>query len=172
MKQPVRYILLLLALMICRAVSAQQNDLLTGHFNGAHFDDVVKGIEQQSGYYFYYDKHWTDSLSVNVIAQRMPIQDLLEQVLAGTDLYFAIDPNKRIFITRERPVYAQLPPGFYGDPTGQASREPAFDFSLYEKKEKELKLAETKVHRIGGNTGEPGPQGQETGAQFVDLCCL
>ncbi|MEX2232301.1 MAG: TonB-dependent receptor [Cyclobacteriaceae bacterium] len=116
------------------------------------FDDVVETIEKQSPYRFFYDKRWTDSLSVNIRAERKAIGEILEEIFRGTVFHFAVDPDYSIFITRERQILAELPPGFFGEATGQ--RPPlSFDFSVYEKKEKELKLAETKVHTIGRNSG-------------------
>ena len=155
MKPTISCVYLIVAMVLCHSLAAQQHGLIDGRFEGAHFDELVNSIEQQSGYRFYYDKRWTDSLSVSVVANRTSVHELLEKVFANTDLYFAIDAGKQIFITKERPVYAQLPPGLYGTPS-PTRQEPAFDYSLYEKKEKERKLAETKIHLIGRNTGEPG----------------
>lgn len=131
--------------------SAQPKALISGHFNSG-FDEMIKAIEAQSEYRFYYDRAWTDTLSVNTVAEALSIEDLLHQVFSKTDLFFAIDPENRVFITRERPVLAQLPAGLFAE-TATANPPPSFDFSLYEKKEKELKLAEHKLHPIGRNTG-------------------
>src|SRR5690606_4590697 len=107
MKGTMSCIGLLAALIMCHSLAAQPNALITGRFDGAHFDELVESIERQSGYRFFYDKRWTDSLSVDVVAERMSVNDLLEKILTDTDLYFAIGSHKQIFITKERPVYAQ-----------------------------------------------------------------
>lgn len=145
----------LLFFLVLISVSAQaQQRLISGQFTNHSFDQFIEAIEKQSGYRFFYDKKSTDSLVVNITAQRKPLADILAEFFTGTDLYFAIDPDNRVFITRERQILAQLPSDFFGDVPNR--REPlAFDFSDYEKKEKELKQTETKVHNIGRNTGDP-----------------
>ena len=144
--------LLFSVIVISSSLHAQQQRLISGQFTGITFDQMIEAIEKQSDYRFYYDKRWTDSLVVNMNVQRKPIQDILTGIFTGTDLHFAIDLVNRVFITKERQILAQLPPDFFGETQGR--REPlSFDFSQYEKKEKQLKLAETKVHNIGRNTG-------------------
>jgi hypothetical protein len=144
--------LMLFVLLICASANAQRSHPITGNFTAMRFDDMVEAIEKQSPYRFFYDKRWTDSLSVNIRIERGAIGEILEEVFSGTIFHFAIDPDYSIFITRERQILSELPPGFFGEASGQR-QSVSFDFSLYEKKEKELKLAETKVHIIGRNTG-------------------
>ena len=146
------YSCLLFSLLIVSSAHAQRTQLISGKFTSTRFDQVVETIEQQTAYRFYYDKRWTDSLLVNITVDRKPVTEMLQQIFSGTIFHFAIDPDNRIFITRERPILAHLPVGFFGENTGQPQPQ-SFDFSLYEKKEKELKLAETKIHLIGRNTG-------------------
>ncbi len=144
--------LLFSVIVISSSLHAQQQRLISGQFTGITFDQMVEAIEKQSNYRFYYDKRWTDSLVVNLNVERKFIQDILAGIFTGTDLYFAIDLMNHVFITRERQILAQLPPDFFGE--NQGHRKPlSFDFSQYEKKEKQLKLTETKMHNIGRNTG-------------------
>ena len=143
---------LLLYCLSAITANAQSHPPISANFTGTAFEEVVRSIETQSNYRFFYDKRWTDSLAVTVQAQNMPLPQMLTEILSGTDLHFAIDTENRVFITRQRQILAQLPPEFTGEKPG--ARQPvAFDFSEYEKKEKQLKLAETRVHNIGRNTG-------------------
>lgn len=131
---------------------AQQSARITGHFSGMTFDELVEAIEKQTSYRFYYDKRWTDTLKVNASGEGEMIGPLLEHVFANTMLYFTIDPQNRIFITRERQILPGLAPGFFGEKTPSRSVV-AFDYADYEKKQKALKAAEAKVNFIGRNTG-------------------
>lgn len=144
-------LLLLLAALTC--VHGQRKQLINGNFIDRSFDEFVTSVEEQTTFRFFYDKHSTDSLRVSVQADQRELQSILEQVFAETDLHFTIAPDNAVFITRARPILAELPPGFFG---GNSEKRPApdFDFSEYEKKEKEMKLAENKVHTIGRNTGD------------------
>lgn len=143
--------LLFLVMLISSSLNAQQQRLISGQFDGISFDQMIEAIEKQSNYLFYYQKKWTDSVTVTMDVQRKPLHDILTTIFTGTNLYFAINHMNQVFITRESPILAQLPPDFFGENPGQ--HQPlTFDYSQYEKKEKQLKLAESKVHTIGTYT--------------------
>jgi hypothetical protein len=132
---------------------AQRAVRISGHFSGAAFDQLVTAIEQQTDYRFYYDKKWTDTLKTNIVADGMTVGMALDHIFSKTPLYYTIDSDNRIFITRERQILADLPPGFFGE-SAPPRNALAFDFSEYEKKEKAAKAAETKVNFVGRNTGD------------------
>lgn len=149
-----RLLLLFLVLWVSSSYGQQRDILFTQNFAGAPFEEVVKRIEAQSPYRFHYDARWVDTLTVQVSAQQSTLESLLNKVFQNTDIYYAIGHDNRVFLTIGRPILAELPPGFFNETTTQ---KPAtdFDYALYEKKEKEAKLMETKVHPIGRNTGDP-----------------
>src|SRR5688500_9104108 len=142
------------ALLIGTSVDAQRRQLISGNFQAMRLDALASAIEQQTTYRFYYDPEWTDTLNTNVTAHGEPLQDVLAKVFEGTNFHFAVGSDGKVFITRDRPILSELPAGFFGEPSPQ--RAQTFDYSLYEKKDKELKLAESKVHTIGRNTGDTG----------------
>lgn len=150
-------------LLFAGTAEAQHAPLISGDFRDSPFDEVIRSIEQQSPYRFYYDRRWTDTLKINVTARRKPLQALMEEALAGTTLQVAVGPDHSVFITRERPILTELPPGFFGQTV--QTRPIAFDYSVYEKKEKEQQAAETKIHYIGRNSGSQ--QGEATVAGNV-----
>lgn len=147
------YAMLLACMMAFTALHGQDRQLITGNFTDVSFDDFTREVEARTSYRFYYDRQWTDSLTVNIVASQHPLPGLLETILAGTDLHFAIAADRSVFITHQRPILTELPPGFFG---GHSETRTAadFDFSAYEKKEKELKLAENRIYTIGRNTGD------------------
>ena len=152
MSPPYRRLLLFL-ILISTALNAQENPSGRDDLAGISFEQLVERIEARSEYRFFYDRNWTDTLVIDGTAERGSLSDILTEIFKDTDIYFAIDPGQRVFITRARQILTQLPPGFAGE-TPTAVKPAPFDFSEYEKKEKELKLAETKVHQIGRNTGD------------------
>ncbi|HEX6223862.1 MAG TPA: TonB-dependent receptor [Chryseolinea sp.] len=131
-----------------------QEARITGSFNNVSFEKFASEIESKTNFHFYFNPQSTDSLSITASPQNQPIQELLGQVLAGTDFHFVIDGNNNIYITRERQILADLPDDFFGTGTTQepGKQAVAFDYSLYEKREKERKLAETKLYNIGVKT--------------------
>jgi hypothetical protein len=149
------YLCLLFSLVLPHTTAQAQQipAALNGHYADLPFDRLVHMIEQNSSYRFYYDRKVTDSVSVNITLDKQSVSEMLDEVFTGTMLQYAIDGDNRVFITYGRQILTELPAGFFGQNAGgvQAS---SFDFCLYEKKEKELKLAETRVHYIGRNTGQ------------------
>src|SRR5688572_1344705 len=129
-----------------------QDSKINGNFSNLSFERFVEQIESQSTYSFYYDLQHTDSLIVNTSAQNQSIEQLLNQVFTGTDLRFAIDPDKNIYITYEREILPSLPDDFFDTGITPPTQALAFDYSEYEKKTKERKLAETKLYSIGART--------------------
>jgi len=144
--------LLLVFLSLTRIVFAQSDDV-RGDFNGMKFDTFVTTVESQTGYRFYYKPAWTDSLVINIQTPSKNIEALLEEILAGTELNYAIDENKAVYITKGRKIMAQLPPDFFQENKTPGRTAQAFDYSDYERKEKQKKLAEAKLYNIGARTG-------------------
>jgi hypothetical protein len=130
----------------------QRQQWISGNFKGMTFDQFVLAIEQQSDYRFYYQASLTDSLKISSLPERQLLHDVLREVLKDTDLRFTISPDYNVYITRGREILAELPPDFMNE--NKTSRPAvAFDYSEYEKKEKQRKQAETKLYSIGTNTG-------------------
>lgn len=139
--------------LVCSQSSAQQRNLISGTFRGMSFGQVIENIEQQTSYRFFYDNRQTDTLRVDIEVVQQPIQAVLDQIFANTLFQFTVVGTK-VFITHDRPIMTALPPGFFGG--GNDRQRPVdFDYSAYERKGREMKLAENKVHVIGRNTGDP-----------------
>ena len=145
--------LLVILLLTCIPLSAQRNDNIKGTFTGMSFPEFVDAVEKQTPFRFFYDQQVMDTVRVDGVTGPKELNVMLEAILANTNLHYAIDPHKHVYITRERPILAELPPGFFGESTAQR-RTTDFDLTHYEKKEKEMKLAENRVHVIGRNTGD------------------
>ena len=140
-----------LLLITLTNLAVAQESRVTGTFNNLSFEKFAAEIESKTNYRFYFNPRFTDSLTVNASPQNQPIEELLNQVLTGTDLHYVIDADHNIYITREREILADLPDDFFGTGVAQQTEKKAagFDYSLYEKREKERKLAETKLYAIG-----------------------
>lgn len=152
--KPAIHTLCLALTLLCSRVDAQQGDLISGAFRSSSFDQVVEAIERQSNYRFYYDRRQTDSLTVNIVVAGQPLTAVLDAIFANTAFQFTLMPDHRVFVTYDRPILAELPPEFFGRPASPGQTA-AFDHSAYEKKGKEAKAEESKVHLIGRYTGNP-----------------
>lgn len=148
-------------------ISVAQESRITANFTDVSFQKFVEQIESNTNYRFYFNPKSTDSLSVTASPQNQSIEELLNQVLAGTDFHYAIDSDKNIFITYEREILPDLPDDFFGTGVSQPTRPAVsnFDYTLYEKREKERKLAETRLYSIGVKTSDL--QGKASVAGYV-----
>ncbi len=136
---------------------AQQQRKFSVDLSGKTFNDLVSEIERQSDYHFYFKPGWTDSLVVNVRSENQTLPEILNTVLTGTELNFAIDQHHSVFITKGRKILAELPPDYFGETKIQLRQNESFDFSDYERKEKQKKLAEARLYNIGNrNTPQQG----------------
>ena len=70
--------------------SAQNKWSITGDFTGYSFQKLVQEIESQTDYYFYYDSAETDSIKINLHADHLSLQQVLDTIFRGSDLRYTI----------------------------------------------------------------------------------
>lgn len=145
--------ILLSALCIISAYARAQNTgLVSLQLSRASFEQFATQVEQQTSFRFYYKPQWTDSLSITLSVQQQPVSAVLEKIFEGTDLKYATDESKNIYITRDRSILTTLLPDFFAiSPT--APRKTTFDYSDYEKHEQKAKSMEEKLYTVGISTG-------------------
>jgi hypothetical protein len=132
---------------------AQRKPLIEGEFNATPFEDFVRKIEEQTSYKFFYDPAWADSVKITLSVKNKTIEQVLKEAFENRDLRFAISDEGAVFITKGREIMARLPEDFFRPSSGTEARESAaFDFSEYEKREKNKRQAEEKLYIIGTRT--------------------
>lgn len=145
-----RLLILLITTILFPDLAIGQEARISGNFNGISFQKFVDDVESKTSYHFYFNPSHTDSLTVSASPQNQTIRELLNQILANTELRFVIDADANVYITHEREILADLPDNFFGTEISQPARQAAtFDYTQYEKRERERKLAETKLYNIG-----------------------
>jgi len=144
--------LLVVPVLLAMAVdcAAQQTVRVSGEITDGNFDQLVTLIEAQTEYHFHYNPAWTDSLVINIRFAGEPVSTVLSQVLSGTHLHVAIY-KELIYITRERQLLTGLPPDYFNQ-EGVSREAEAFDYSAFERLEKEKKAAEERLYTIGART--------------------
>lgn len=108
-----RYLTFFLLLAALRT-HAQDSDLVTGDFRGTNFAGFVQRVEAAGTYRFYYIPAGLDTLPVSLVADKQPLEGLLEQILAKTSYRFSIDSLRRVFVWNGPPIQTRLAPGYYG----------------------------------------------------------
>jgi hypothetical protein len=89
--------LLVVLILLCFQASGQTT-----------FEQFVKEVESKTKYHFYYRVSDVDSLEANPGEKLEPIDSLLKKMLAGHNLFYAIDPAKNVFITKDTRVFTEL----------------------------------------------------------------
>jgi hypothetical protein len=142
----------LLGLFLSTPALSQRIQLFEGEYRNTPFEEFVKSLEQRSRYTFYYNSASLDTIKVEASFKNKNITDVLSQVFENTPFKFVVTTDNQVFITYEREVMADLPPGFFGDEEPRGREVVAFDFSEYEKRERQQRVAEAKLYSIGNKT--------------------
>ncbi len=145
-------IILLVCLLGPISLWGQKEARISGNFTALTFDQFVKQVEDQTPYHFFYHEEWTDSLRINLSIKNESIDNLLNLVFEATVLHYKIYEHN-IYITKERTITSRLPDDFFNE--GAARLEAlAFDFSQYEKREKQKNQIEEKLYFIGPKSSD------------------
>jgi hypothetical protein len=94
-------------------VNAQTTVRISGRFDSVPAINFFRQIEESTPYFFYYDSTQLDSVTVNLTAQDLLLNDLLKQAFQNSDIQFAIDGQNRVFITKKITLITSLPPNFF-----------------------------------------------------------
>ncbi len=144
---------LIFGILLSTPSLSQRVPLLEGEFRDTPFEEFIKSLEQQSRYTFFFNPASLDTIKVDAAFRNKTVNEVLAQVFENTLFRFVVTPNNQVFITYEREIMADLPPGFFDDEEAGRGREVvAFDFSEYEKREKQQRIAEAKLYSIGNKT--------------------
>jgi hypothetical protein len=144
------------------AAARQNTPVVSGEFNNATMASFVQQLEQQTGYYFYYDPVQFDSARIYFSGKHQPLARVLTQVLDPLGFRFTIIAERRqVFLARGLDIKTALPPGFYGR-SPQDTTDPALAIiPEYGDKKKTRTDAsiENKIFEIGIKTSSPAQGG-------------
>ncbi len=145
-----RSLLVLILVSLAATALAQQRDKVTGNFSNTRFQEFALQVEAQTDFHFYYRLGDVDSVFVTVQATNEALPKVLERALAGSTLQYNIFETS-IFITKGKAIMTSLPVDFFNQGVAGGRRE-TFDYSDYEKKQRQKELAEEKLYYIGTKT--------------------
>ncbi|MEO5891371.1 MAG: TonB-dependent receptor [Ferruginibacter sp.] len=145
-------------------VSAQKNSrkLVTGDFRNLTIDDFVKQLESQTDYQYYYSNKDFDSVSITLSVKDQPVDEVLALAFANTELYYAIDDEGHVFLTKGKLVKTALPEGLLTgirSDTGKRRQVKGIDIVTGETANKPVikSSLENKLYEIG-DRNLPGTQ--------------
>ncbi len=155
-------LLLLSAGYLC----AQENKpvLVTGSFENLTLQQFFQKIESQAPCFFYYDEKQLDSILVNLVADKEPIQQLLEKAFRTTSLKFSIDKDNKIYVTKGIKLVTTLPSDFFSSTAliQPSLKDSVTDFGLQAKKSTKV-VSANKLYDIGTRTNTTGGNAIVTG---------
>jgi hypothetical protein len=147
--------------LLCLSAQAQQpaEKTISGDFQHVPFKQFVALLEARSDYHFYFDPQAVDSLIVTLLVQDQPVRNVLERALQNTPYRFAIDDERRVFVTSGVELDPMLPPSFFRPPGSRdvapAPRTEAAPTTA-PGRSRYVREAEYKVHEIGNGSSSSG----------------
>ncbi len=164
----VRIFLFFIVFLPCIHLNAQTQNVISGQFNNMHFPRLVQEIEAQTSYHIYYDSTETDSLDININADRFSLQQVFDIVFKNTPIHYSVGNNNEVFVTRQYQIQTALPKNFF---TPEKSNDSvilsAFAPEDIIAPKTNLKISpENKLYDIGTKTGKSST-GRPTIAGYV-----
>ncbi|GAB2777055.1 carboxypeptidase-like regulatory domain-containing protein [Rhabdobacter roseus] len=128
----------------------QSTPTLDASFPNVSFPQFVQQIEAKTDYYFYYDASQLDSLQVTLQATGLSLRAILDQVFRDTEFTYAIDDQRRVYVTKGQAIITQLAPNLF-DARSQADTTEAIAYAspTSDLQEQLLATAESKLFEIG-----------------------
>jgi len=115
------------------------------------FPQVVQAVEAQTTYRFFYNPAEVDSLPVTVSTENQSVRTLLQQIFSGSKFNYAIDAQKRVYITLERVIRTELPIGFFRGGLPGTGTDTTLNDYLGQRQKKRAE-PEAKTYEIGKRT--------------------
>src|SRR5258708_16067455 len=109
--------LLLVALLLTGIVGRGQEPRPgTVHLTQTSYADLLKELEKQTGYRFFYDTTDFDTTKIDINVDRAPMDKVLDQVFAGTEISYSVTRHQHVFVARGEAIHTDLPPGYFDKP--------------------------------------------------------
>lgn len=137
---------------------AQEAKPVTLHLTQSTYPEILKELEKQSGYRFYYDTADLDTTKIDINVDRAPMEKVLDQVFAGSEISYSIDGHQHVFIAKGEAIHTDLPPGYFdkaGDKGALAGGDSVRDY-LEDVGKQQVATLENKLYTIG-DKGNPTP---------------
>src|SRR4030095_10526625 len=111
----VRILLCGISFILSAGLAAQPATRISGHFNNLRFPLFVREIENKIECQFYYNPAELDSVVVNVQADQLRLDELLDLAFLNTSFRFTIDSLNNVFVYNKRfTIQPKLPADFFG----------------------------------------------------------
>lgn len=114
----------LVMLVACLQAAAQNQPRISANLENVDISALSRELEQQTGYYFYYDVEQFDSARFNLSVTNETLSKTLELAFQNTDFKFTIlYDQKQVFLTKGLEIRPGLPAGFFDQATVKDSTQ-------------------------------------------------
>lgn len=163
-----RVVFVWLGLFACTLGFGQKPGIfITGSYKDVPFISFQTEVQRQTGLKFFYAPQTLDSVRVTLEADHLEIHQALDQIFAASDLRFAIDDQKHVFLVKGKEIQSNLPDEFKDEQETSSPRgSQAIKYYSGEPRTAEVLLAEASQFDIGKRTNPIG-QGVATVAGHV-----
>jgi hypothetical protein len=100
-------------LLASRSLAQGDHDRVTLDLGKTPIIDVLKELEKQTGYRFYYDTADFDSTKITIKAERQLFYKVMDEAFSGTGISYSIDRHRQVFIGKGEAIHTDLPAGFF-----------------------------------------------------------
>ncbi|HEY0679624.1 MAG TPA: carboxypeptidase-like regulatory domain-containing protein [Chitinophagaceae bacterium] len=113
------------SLLFAGSVSAQEmpSRLVSGEFRNAPATRFINELQTKSGYRFYFNPSQLDSININISFTQQPVDKVLEEAFAGTDIRYTVYQERYVFVTKGVIIQTSLPAELFGKSKQQPSAE-------------------------------------------------
>src|ERR1700676_557266 len=164
--------LLVILSLSCLTTLAQDQKLISGNVAGYHFPQLVREIEKQTSWHIYYDSTETDSLEINLNANRLSLHEVFDMIFKTTDIHYAMGTSNTVFVSKRYSIQTSLPKNFF-DP-GKGDNDSSAQVALYAEDaiapKSNLKISpENKLYDIGARNGKSASVRPTVGGYVRDI---
>lgn len=150
MKRPKLYLLLVCLFFSLQVFSQSPSQKFNVNLDNAKLEDLVKIIEANTSYQFYYQESLFDSLKVSLDMKQATAREVLDKTFSGSEFRYAIYNNK-VFLTRNVQIITELPAQFNNESPVKAIPQSTKLAELSSEAPTPQSAFENKVHVIGLN---------------------
>ncbi len=118
------------ALLISLVLHGQSSlETYSGSFDSVSLETVIKDIETQTGYRFFYRQEWLEDIQISVRLEETPIPEVLNTLLANTTLTQYIENNQVILANNTTITAVPAISSFFDKSRSAPELEKGFVFS-------------------------------------------
>ncbi len=141
-----KYLIILLLAFFTASSIAQQKEYTKLNLNlqNASVEEFARAIEYQVKVHFYYDFKELDSLRINLIVSNELLENTLKKALANSGVFYTIDDEKNIFLSKGKALQFVLPADFF---KGNLVLSPDYDADG-----EQAAIWENKLYEVGKNS--------------------